>query len=144
MKFWTPFLCFVGFIFIISGWIHVFHISMSIRNTFLAPGQPCYCPSSRGVTPKELGKIDRYMITADSRFAPSHWETALLCNDVSYWLGVSLESALHDHGKIQRSTSRVHILWNILWFNCLFWETWTIHQGSLFLTWINFNPSIGK
>ena len=31
---------------------------------------------------------------ADCRFVPSQWETALLCNDVSHWLGVSLESAL--------------------------------------------------
>ena len=31
---------------------------------------------------------------ADSRFAPCQWETALLCNSVSHWLGVSLESAL--------------------------------------------------
>ena len=30
---------------------------------------------------------------ADSRFAPSQWETALLCNDVSHWLGASLDSA---------------------------------------------------
>ena len=30
----------------------------------------------------------------DSRFAPSQWETALLCNDVSHWLGASLERAL--------------------------------------------------
>ena len=30
----------------------------------------------------------------DSRFAPSQWETALLCNAVSHWLGASLESAL--------------------------------------------------
>ena len=29
---------------------------------------------------------------ADFRFAPSQWETALLCNDVSHWLGASLES----------------------------------------------------
>ena len=34
-------------------------------------------------------------IGADSRFAPSQWETALLCNDVSHWLGASLESALN-------------------------------------------------
>ena len=35
---------------------------------------------------------------ADSRFAFSQWETALLCNDVSHWLGASLESALiHLH-----------------------------------------------
>ena len=31
---------------------------------------------------------------ADSRFAPSQWETALPCNDVSHWLVASLESAL--------------------------------------------------
>ena len=31
--------------------------------------------------------------TADSRFAPIRWETALLCNDFSHWLGASLESA---------------------------------------------------
>ena len=31
---------------------------------------------------------------ADSRFAPSKWETALLCNDVSHLLGTSLESTL--------------------------------------------------
>ena len=31
---------------------------------------------------------------ADSRSAPSQWETALLCNDVSHWLVASLESAL--------------------------------------------------
>ena len=33
---------------------------------------------------------------ADSRFAPSQWETALLCNDVSHWWGAGLESALHS------------------------------------------------
>ena len=31
---------------------------------------------------------------ADSRFAPSRWETALLCNDVSHWLGANRESTL--------------------------------------------------
>ena len=30
----------------------------------------------------------------DSMFAPSQWETALLCNDVSHWLRASIESAL--------------------------------------------------
>ena len=30
----------------------------------------------------------------DYRFAPSQWETALFCNDVSHWMGASLESAL--------------------------------------------------
>ena len=31
---------------------------------------------------------------AESRFVTSQWETALLCNNVSRWLGASLESAL--------------------------------------------------
>ena len=31
---------------------------------------------------------------AESRFAPSQWETVLLCNNVSHWVGASLESAL--------------------------------------------------
>ena len=34
------------------------------------------------------------MYKADSRFVPSQWVTALLCNAVSYWLGANLESAL--------------------------------------------------
>ena len=33
-------------------------------------------------------------IRADSRCAPSQWETPLLCNKVSHWLGASLKSAL--------------------------------------------------
>ena len=32
---------------------------------------------------------------ADSRLAPSQWATALLCNDVSHWLGASLGSTLN-------------------------------------------------
>ena len=39
-----------------------------------------------------------YQYRADSRFAPSQWETALLCNDVSNWLGTNLKSALSMHG----------------------------------------------
>ena len=33
-------------------------------------------------------------ITADSRLAPSQWETSLQSNAVSHWLGANLESAL--------------------------------------------------
>ena len=32
---------------------------------------------------------------ADSSVAPSQWETALLCNDVSHWLSATLESGLY-------------------------------------------------
>ena len=33
-----------------------------------------------------------FVARADSRFAPSQWETALLCNNVSHWLGTNLVS----------------------------------------------------
>ena len=38
---------------------------------------------------------DTFHSRADSRFASSQWETALLCNDVSHWLGASPEAVLH-------------------------------------------------
>ena len=44
---------------------------------------------------KILGKKDgEITYGTDSRFAPSQWETVLLCNDVSHWLGTNPESAL--------------------------------------------------
>ena len=38
--------------------------------------------------------FSEHVSRADSRFEPSQWETALRCNDVSHWLGASLEWAL--------------------------------------------------
>ena len=45
--------------------------------------------------------LKRYLIgpqnhiyRADSRLAPSQWETVLLCNDIYNWLGTNRESAL--------------------------------------------------
>ena len=35
-----------------------------------------------------------YILRADSRLAPSPWETSLKSNAVSHWLGANLESAL--------------------------------------------------
>ena len=54
------------------------------------------------VNNREAGDLRRYrghyevtvMTEADSRFAHSLWEMALLCNAVSHWLDASLESAL--------------------------------------------------
>ena len=36
---------------------------------------------------------------SDSRFAPSQWETTLLSNDVTHWLGANLEPALRLHAR---------------------------------------------
>ena len=44
------------------------------------------------VTKQRADIID--CLRADSRFALGQWETALLCNDFSHWLGTSLGSAL--------------------------------------------------
>ena len=41
--------------------------------------------------------MTKYIIRADSGFAPCQWETALLYNDVSHWLGAIIESALHHY-----------------------------------------------
>ena len=52
----------------------------------------CYCYAKKDIDVMPL--VSAYVCRADSRFAPSQWETALLCNDVSHWLGANLESAL--------------------------------------------------
>ena len=43
--------------------------------------------------PQITGPVMQKAIRADSRIMPNQWETALLCNDVSHWLGANLESA---------------------------------------------------
>ena len=45
----------------------------------------------------KVSVIIQQSLRADSRFAPSQWETPLLCNDVSHWLGTNLESTLVTH-----------------------------------------------
>ena len=44
---------------------------------------------------KDLNKMADILHFADSSFAPSQWETALLCNDVSHWLSANLETTLY-------------------------------------------------
>ena len=48
---------------------------------------------------------------AHSMFACSQWETALLYNDVSHWLGASLESA-HNWAGHWTSNIRISNVWN--------------------------------
>ena len=49
-------------------------------------------------------QLQQTVYRADSRYAPSQWETVLLCSDGSHWLCVSLESALST---IQRMRNAV-------------------------------------
>ena len=64
-------------------------------------------------------------IRADFRFAPSQWEAALLCNDVSHWLGAILESAL-VMGWFLPGT--VYVLVNFSWIITPWWR----HQMEIF------------
>ena len=50
------------------------------------------------------------MSRADSRFAPSQWNNALICNDVSHWLGASLESALISMYRYKRKNREYDII----------------------------------
>ena len=52
------------------------------------------------------------IIRADSRFAPSQWETALQSNAVSHWLGASLESVLIIDNTVQCHYNTVSFLPN--------------------------------
>ena len=58
------------------------------NNAYLASTWPVYGLALLG------SSIMAWRYRADSRCVPSQWEMALLCNDVSHWLGASLESAL--------------------------------------------------
>ena len=78
----------------------------------------------------------KYVPRADFRFAPSQWETALLCNDVSHWLGASLESSLctmNDSRTLHHSFAyfsfrKLFISWTpllkFLWAVCFVWLSW--------------------
>ena len=48
------------------------------------------------------------MFGAHAGFAPSQWETVLLCNDVFHWLGASQESALNYLTKIIYQSLRIY------------------------------------
>ena len=55
------------------------------------------CPTNRAqLTPiiLQYTELYRYDYRADSRFAPSQWETSLQGNAISHWLDTNLESAL--------------------------------------------------
>ena len=56
---------------------------------------------------------------ADSRFAPSQWEMALLCNNGSHWLGANLESAQSPSKSLCHRSS----FWRRFVTYAIFWLT---------------------
>ena len=85
------------------------------------------------------------MYRADSRFAPSQWETALLCNGVSHWPGGNLESswmyttllmslkkASVAIGKIMANCMNAsYFCWRIMAFRLCSFLQYTIHMYPL-------------
>ena len=79
----------------INGWVnngdtgdlrrHRTYYDVIVMRETLIP-RSSHCDGACGVAVRQT--------SADSRFAPSQWEMVLLYNDVSHWLGASLESAL--------------------------------------------------
>ena len=72
--------------------------------------------------------IPEHIHRAGYRFEPSQWETALLCNDVSHWLGANLESApiQHDQDYFFRRTWRTSSSvrsWSSSWGRVRGWPT---------------------
>ena len=71
---------------------------------------------ARGIHWSSVDSLHRetamWKVRADSRFKSSQWETALLCNNVSHWVGASLESDLES---VSMSYS-IHDLQS--WFGC--------------------------
>ena len=89
-----------------------------LRVTGLCEGNSpvtCEFPSQRAINAENVSiwwrhHVNSLTIRADFRFAPSQWETALLCNDVSDWLGASIKSALIMISSRQNKTKdKTHI-----------------------------------
>ena len=66
---------------------------------------------------------------ADSRLAPSQWETPLQSNAVSHWLGANLESTL-----LKCYSGVCFLRFDELWSN-----SWNIHQNKTPLQSINYH-----
>ena len=80
-------------------------------------------PIGSNVLFRRISQYKHLLLTqyrADSRIAPSQWETALLCNDVSHWLGAWLESALQYVIKNILYEQSTYFLWNLI-------RSWVTH-----------------
>ena len=74
-----------------SDWvIHMIHYNAA---QISSPAQAQQAPGPNVSSTRSSRSVYR----ADSRYAPSQWETALLCNYISHRLGTNLESALAVH-----------------------------------------------
>ena len=71
---------------------------------------------------------------AECRSAPSQWEMALLCNEVSHWLGASLESAL-DLSIPHRENTQCGYLDSTFMPRCTICPHLQAHWGAIMHQW---------
>ena len=117
--------------------IHTYETD-SIQCWFYLPGPPdtkqMNCVEVSGSTRILIWNVvpwgisSGHNISADSRFAPSQWETVLLCNDVSHWLGASLESAPQYYNQC-------------IWFQTHFVDRKLFHFDRYFLDFLSIRLS---
>ena len=88
---------------------------------------------------------DKRKHRGDFRFAPSQWETVLLCNDVSYWLCANPESALKHRYNLELRLMGISIVETIItrfnteYFSCklTIYSIESCHWISLFVWTVN-------
>ena len=100
----SPEVCRTSWLYITQWQLHIslprpIHHSATIHQSPV----PSTCQMGANLWTQEYRVVQ--WSRAVSRFAPSQWETALLCNDVSHWLGANLESALMKY------VDRRHCTW---------------------------------
>ena len=106
-------------------WFQKIHLSFIVSNYALLLDEPqsqtliiwSYVPRLWGFFPRKSHWVNLCFffscIRADPMFVPSQWETVLLCNDGSDWLGASLESALCMHLAWFSYTKHCYLWWHI-------------------------------
>ena len=88
---------YLPYFFALKFCIFLSQIIYSLNENFVktdVPGQHLFLPWVVRQWDMSRDQCRGISIRADSRFAPSQWKMALLCNNVSHWLGANLESAL--------------------------------------------------
>ena len=77
-------------------WLYILNLSLPSMTRWGRTSNTCAITSQYWEM-TEKAKWLNICIRADCRLALSQWDTALLCNVVSHWLGANLESALCMH-----------------------------------------------
>ena len=85
----------------------IYHARVPDLSTLPALGKHAVAKATDFAEPLSSNFQGETNLRTGSRFAPIQWETALLCNDVSHWLGVNLESAQD----LQLVTCKSHYAW---------------------------------